>query len=76
MSYFIPQGDTVISDEQRNIHVGGEIMALAVVAPFLAHLSTRRDLPKWARLLSGSIAAGTLLVDGWLLWKYATAKER
>lgn len=65
-------GDVVVSDRQRAVHVAAEAVAVFAVVPFMTYLATRRELPGWARAVSGVIAAGTLLVDGGLLWRYAT----
>ena len=61
---------TCITESQRNLHVTTEALALAVVAPFMFYLSAQRELPTWARAASFGIGAGTLVIDGALLWSY------
>ena len=65
-------GEVVVSDRQRLVHVAAEAVAVFAVAPFMVYLATRRELPDWARAVSALVAAGTLAVDGGLLWRYAT----
>ncbi len=62
-----------ISEQQRRVHVWSETVAVVAVAPLLAYLATRRELPDWARLGLGAAAVGTLLVDGWLLSRYLSS---
>jgi hypothetical protein len=50
--------------------VYAETIALVAVTPLLVYFATRRELPDWARLGAGAAAAGTVLVDGWLLGRY------
>lgn len=63
-----------ISKAQRDVHVTFEALAVVVAAPFSFWLATRKELPDWARVLSGTIGAATLVVDGGLLLSYL--KER
>ena len=41
-----------------------------IVAPFSAWISTREELPRWARRLAAATAVGTVVVDGGLLKAY------
>lgn len=59
-----------ISAEQRALHVGTEIVAITVMVPFWVWLARQAVLPQWARVLSGACAAGTLVVDGYLLTRF------
>lgn len=59
-----------ISAAQRNVHVMSEAAAVLVAAPFSFWLAAQPTLPQWARVLSATIGAGTLLVDGGLLLSY------
>lgn len=61
---------TCITEQQRQVHVVSELVALVFVAPLLGYVATRRELPDWARYGVGAAALGTLLVDGWLLRRY------
>jgi hypothetical protein len=63
-------GDVVVSRGQRSVHVASESVAVLAVVPFMLYLATRKELPRWARIASGVIAAGTLVVDGGLLARY------
>ena len=62
--------ETRITEDQRRLHVAGEVAALVVVAPFMAWIATRKDLPPTARVLGATIGAATLVVDGVLLSRY------
>lgn len=63
-----------VPSAQRNVHVAAEAVAVFAVTPFMIYLSTRSTLPMWARVASGVIAAGTLAIDGGLLWRFTTAE--
>lgn len=56
-----------IPEQQRQVHVVTEAIAVLVVAPFLFYLTAQRSLPPWARAVSFGVGVGTLLVDGSLL---------
>ena len=64
-------GDICVPGSQVRLHVITERLAVFVVAPFLAYLATRRELPSWARAGAAAVAAGTLIVDGHLLTRWA-----
>lgn len=64
-----------IPPEQRSVHVVTEAIAVFAVVPFMFWLATKRELPTWARGTSLAIAAGTLLVDGWLLTRFLREKD-
>jgi hypothetical protein len=59
-----------ISDQQARLHVAAETLALLVAVPLSVYFAARRDLPMWARIAAGAVAAGTLAVDGYLLRRY------
>lgn len=64
---------TCIPEQQRQVHVVSELIALVLVTPLLGYVATRRELPDWARYGAGAAALGTVLVDGWLLSRYLRA---
>jgi len=64
------RGSICISETQRKVHIGGEVAALALVVPFMAYLTTRKQLPTWARAGAGTIGAISLLLDGYLLVRF------
>ena len=66
---------TCIPDDQREVHIIAESVAVFAVAPFMFWLSAQKALPEWARGVSFVVGAGTVAVDGWLLWKYVTGKR-
>lgn len=59
-----------ITENQRRAHIATELAALAVVMPFSFWLAGRRELPVAARVLSGAIGVGTLVVDGIFIARY------
>lgn len=61
----------VISRHQRRVHVVGEVLAITFVVPFMGYLATRRTLPTWVRLSAAAVGLGSLLLDGYVLWKFA-----
>lgn len=63
-------GLIMIEEEQRNLHVVSETIAVVAVAPFMFWLAAREELPTWSRWVSGLIGLGTVLVDGGLLVRY------
>lgn len=66
--------EVCIPESQRALHVRSETIAVVAIAPFMAWLATRRELPTWARVVSGLVAAGTLAVDGKLLSAYSAGR--
>jgi len=64
-----------IPPAQRSLHVVTEAVAVFAIAPFMFWLATKKQLPPWARGTSLAIAAGTLLVDGWLLTRFLREKD-
>lgn len=60
----------IISRRQRRIHVVGEVLAITLVVPFMGYLTTRRTLPTWVRLGTAAVGLGSLLLDGYVLWKF------
>ncbi len=63
-------GDVCIDDDQRQLHVTSEAIAVTLVAPFMFYLAWQKGLPAWARAVSFGIGVGTVLVDGKLLLDY------
>jgi hypothetical protein len=59
-----------ITPAQRTVHVVSELAAVTVMVPFWVWLARQSALPQWARILSGVCAAGTLVVDGYLLTRF------
>ena len=64
-----------ITENQRRAHIATELAALAVVMPFSFWLAGRRELPIAARVLSGAIGVGTLVVDGIFIARYVQLSE-
>lgn len=67
--------DMVISDRQLAVHRLTEAASIFIQVPFMIWLASNKNLPGWARFLSGALAVGALVVDGGLLQTWA-AKER
>lgn len=62
-----------VSPEQRTVHVATEAIAVFVFVPFLAYLATRRrELTKLERWGLWGMVAGTIAVDGSLLYRWVT----
>jgi hypothetical protein len=61
--------EVCISPEQRRVHVAGEVLAVAVVAPLLLYVAATTKDPV-ARSVSLAVGLGTLAVDSWLLWRW------
>jgi hypothetical protein len=68
-------GQICIEDEQRELHVTSEAIAVVFVVPFMFYLALQKELPAWARAVSFGLGVGTLAVDGTLLLKYLRAKS-
>lgn len=64
-----------ISEDQRTVHMAFETFALIIGVPFLTYLALNKDLPNWARVISGAMALGTVVVDGGLLLSYMNRKQ-
>lgn len=59
-----------ISRGQQTIHIIGEVLAL-VAAPLLAYAAFKSPrLSKNERILVGSVAVGSVIIDGYLLTKW------
>lgn len=57
--------------KEKGLHIAGELVAVAVVAPITWIISENKNLKGWqSRMLKG-FAVGTVLVDGYLLWRWA-----
>lgn len=60
-----------VSPHQRDLHILTEALAVVVIAPFLGYVATRpRELTTFERVGIWGIVAGTLLVDGFLLYRW------
>ena len=59
-----------IPQSQVRFHQFWEAASVFVQVPFMLYLSTRKELPTWARVGTFSIAALALYVDGGLLLKW------
>lgn len=62
---------TRVSPAQRKIHVSTEAIAVFAIAPFLVWAASRdRKLNNVEKGLLVATAAGTVIVDGWLLHRF------
>jgi hypothetical protein len=61
----------VISEARRRLHVTGEIVALAIVVPLTFSVAANQNLPEWQRSFLYATALGTMVIDGYLLGKWA-----
>jgi hypothetical protein len=61
-----------INEAQRTLHVVSEAGAVVLVAPLMAYLATRKQLPTWARAGAGAVGVLSVLIDGYLLTRYLT----
>lgn len=66
-------GAICISPSQRKLHTAAETLALFLVVPFMAYLAQSKRLPGWARATAGLVGLSTLVVDGYLLYRYIRA---
>lgn len=72
-----PDGSARISPKQVRVHRTGEGLALLVGLPILAWVATRdRKLSTYEKVALGAIAAGTLILDGYLWTRYRRAEKR
>ncbi len=60
---------TRVDAKRRQLHVAGEVAALAVMVPFLVHVS-RTHPSSTTRTLALAAAGATLVVDGYLLFRW------
>ena len=60
-----------VTEQQKHVHQVAETIALAVVVPGLVAIAASPRVPTPMRVFSGLTAAGTLIVDGWLLVQWA-----
>lgn len=66
---------TCVSPEQRWIHVVTEALAVVVVAPALAYVATRdRPLNRVEKGVLWAVVLGTLVVDGWLVYRFVSGR--
>ena len=73
--YYDAEDEIVISRALRQVHVTFEALAVVVAAPFMFYLATRKELPDWARVVSGTIGVATVIVDGGLLVSYLRKRQ-
>lgn len=59
-----------IPSGQARLHRATELLAVLAVAPLLAYVALAKSPPRWARAALLAAAAGTVLVDGYLLTKW------
>ena len=66
--------NSLVSLQRRRIHVGTELLAVAIAVPMLWSIAAAPRLTDSHRSFLRLLAVGTLLVDGWLLlqWKRDT----
>lgn len=64
-----------ISKSQHKVHVVAESIALFVVAPFLLSVSKNEGLTESQRRGLQATAVATILVDGYLLTRWAQANK-
>lgn len=63
-------GMVCIDEQQRQLHVVAEAIAVTCVVPFMFYIATQKALPAWARAVSFGIGVGTIAIDGKLLVDY------
>lgn len=64
-----------MTPQRRKIHIGAEILAVAVIAPILWHIATEdKKLSADESDFLKALAIGTVAVDGWLLWQWHKAR--
>lgn len=67
---------TCVSPEQRWVHVVTEVIAVFGVAPTLAYMATRdRPLNPTEKTLLWAIVAGSVAVDGWLIYRFVSGRS-
>jgi len=63
--------DTYCVDEtRRSLHISTELLAVTVAVPILLGVAAAPKLTKPHRTFLRALAVSTLLVDGWLLWRW------
>lgn len=73
----LPNGDIAISKVQRNVHVTSEAVAVFVVAPLTAYIAYSTPMMQpWAKTFLYTVAAGTLIIDGGLLFSYSRERKQ
>jgi len=65
---------TKISDFQKNIHIAGETAAI-LAAPILFVIGSDKRLPTRSRNFLYTLAAGTLAIDGFLLYLWMSKEK-
>jgi hypothetical protein len=64
-----------VTPEQRSVHVVTEALAVFTIVPFLGWVATRdRPLNTVEQVALWAMVAGTLAVDGTLLYRWVTGK--
>lgn len=59
-----------ITEKQKNIHVASEAVAVFLLAPYMLWASARVKDPGMRNVFR-TVAVGTLLIDGYLLFQYS-----
>ena len=59
-----------VGGNQRKLHMVTEFAALTIVTPFMFLLAANQKLPAATRVAAGAVGAGTLIVDGVLLYSW------
>ncbi len=63
-----------IHPDQRRVHMATEALSLLVTVPFFFWLATELEQPALKTLATG-LGVGALVVDGWLLYRFATRTQ-
>lgn len=65
-----------IAPQQRIVHVVTEAIAVVAIAPTLAWIATRkRPLNTTEKALLWAMFAGTIAVDGWLVYRFLSGQQ-
>lgn len=67
----MPKRQICIREPQLSMHLVGEVLAVTVAVPILTYIATRKEVPPLARIGAGTIAAFSLIIDGFLLTQWA-----
>jgi len=60
----------LVSGQRRSVHIVTEMLAVTVAAPVLWNIASSPHLTSAHRDFLRVLAVGTLVVDGWLLWRW------
>lgn len=67
---------TCVSPEQRWIHVATEVISVFAIVPTLAIIATRnRPLNRTEKTLLWAIVVGSVIVDGWLIYRFVSGRS-